>query len=111
MRRLLAGFMLAGLALTYAAPLSAQSAAAACPLAPDGRNSVTVTAMERGSCGHSDAAACVTALGCIAPAPAIQAPGAPVVVSDSPLITVAFPASCFGDLYHTGPPTPPPNLI
>jgi len=111
-RRVLASLMLVGLALSYGAPLVARSAALSCPLAPaTGTAPVVTAAMDDGSCPHTDAAPCVSPLGCIASAPAVQVSGVAFVIPVSVIVTGALPASLLGDLFRTGPPTPPPNQI
>lgn len=111
---MLASVMLAGLAFSYAAPLLAGGATdVGCPLAPKTGSpaSVLTAGMDGGGCEHMDAAPCMSALGCVASAPAIRSLRVALVIP-STLIVLGVPsAPQFGDLYRTGPPTPPPNQI
>lgn len=112
-RRLLASVMLAGLALSYATPLVAGgSASLACPLAPTKSGApVLLAGMDDGACEHTDAAPCVSTLGCVTAAPAIRTLEVVLVVPTNLIVLGAPPAPRHGDLYRTGPPTPPPNQI
>lgn len=111
-RRVFASLMLAGLALSYATPLLAGASAAGCPLSPTEQGVPALqAAMDGGSCEHTDAAPCVSTLGCIASAPAIQGSGVAFVIPVSVIVPGGVSASLLGDLFGTGPPTPPPNLI
>jgi len=112
-RRVLASVALAALALALVAPLFVGGADAIrdCPLVPRGGAPVLVAGMDGGACEHADAGACLTALGCVTVAPAIR-PAAPVLVAATRLIVLGVArVPHVGDLYHTGPPTPPPNQI
>lgn len=113
MRRLLASVMLAGLTLTYATPLAAGAGSFGCPLAPARGNSspVLLADMDDGACEHIDAAPCVATLGCVTAAPAIRSSRVALVVPTTLILLGALPAPHLGDLYRTGPPTPPPNQI
>jgi hypothetical protein len=112
-RRLLASLMLASIALFFMTPLLAATVALPgdCPPAPAGRGPVLVAGMDGAACEHTDAGLCVTALGCVSIAPAVRP--APAVLVNSPRLTVVgvAPIAPAGDLYRTGPPTPPPNHI
>ncbi|HUC40085.1 MAG TPA: hypothetical protein VMR92_04570 [Gemmatimonadales bacterium] len=112
-RRLLAGVLLAGLVLSYGIPLRARGAATECPAAPatGHRAPVLMPGMDGGACEHTDAAPCVSTLGCSASAPAVRSLGLALVVPAKLIVFGAPPAPHFGDLYRTGPPTPPPNQI
>ena len=112
MRRLLASLMLAGLAFSYAAPLAGR-AAADCPVGPATNHNVPTLSvgMADGSCEHADAALCFSTLGCLVPPPAAAPCVTTFVVPSSLIITGVLPSTPFGDLYRTGPPTPPPDLI
>ena len=106
MRRVFASVMLAALVL----PL-VSAATRDCPLLPREGVPVLVAGMDGAACEHADAGVCLTALGCVTVAPAIR-PAAPVLVATTRLIVLgAAPTPHVGDLYHTGPPTPPPNHI
>jgi hypothetical protein len=109
MRRLLASVILAGLALSYATPVLAGS----CPLAPTTNSGapVLLAGMDDSACEHIDAAPCVSALGCVTAAPALSSLDVLLVVPTNLIVFGAPPAPCHGDLYRTGPPTPPPNHI
>lgn len=111
-RRILASVMLAGLALSFAMPLaSGADAGRDCPLAPSGGAPALVAGMDSGACEHIDVGPCLTTLGCATAAPAIR-PSAALFVSPAKLIVLgAPPVPHLGDLYRTGPPTPPPNQI
>ncbi|MGH7522621.1 MAG: hypothetical protein ACREMI_15205 [Gemmatimonadales bacterium] len=108
-RRLLASVLLAGLALSYATPLLA----AACPLAPTTKSGapVLLQGLDDGACEHTDAAPCVSTLGCVTAAPAMRSLKMVLVVPANLIVLVAPPAPRHGDLYRTGPPTPPPNQL
>ncbi len=112
-RRLLAGVMLAGLALSYGVPLLARGASTECPATPatGHRAPVLMAGMDGGACQHTDAAPCVSTLGCIASAPALRSLGLALVVPATLIVLGTPPAPHLGDLYRTGPPTPPPNQI
>ncbi len=78
----------------------------------EGRRRAAIgAAMADAACDHTAAGPCMGALGCVTVAPAIaNVPTTLVVPAD--LITFAIrPAPQFGDLFRTGPPTPPPNQI
>ncbi len=113
MRRLLAGVMLAGLALSYGVPLLARGASTECPaaLATGHRAPVLMAGMDGGACEHTDAAPCMSTLGCVTVAPAIALAPTPFVIPTSVIVMAARPAPHFGDLFRTGPPTPPPNQV
>jgi hypothetical protein len=65
--------------------------------------------MDGGACEHTDAGPCLATLGCVTVAPAIQ-PAAALLVTPTRLIALGgAPTSHIGDLYRSGPPTPPPN--
>ena len=105
-RRVLASLTLGALALTWAPPPG-------CPVTPSrgGGAPAIGAAMADAACDHTAAGPCMGALGCVTVAPAIaNVPTTLVVPAD--LITFAIrPAPQFGDLFRTGPPTPPPNQI
>ncbi len=112
MRRVLASVTLAALTLSFAAS-SAEAgwAAARCPLPPANQSHgpVLVAAMPAGVCEHTAAGPCVATLGCVTVAPAIALVPTFLVVPNSVMVLAARPAPHFGDLFRTGPPTPPPN--
>ena len=112
MRRLFASVMLAGLAVSYAAPLAGR-AAGDCPVAPATNHDVPTLSvgMRDGSCEHADAAVCFSTMGCIVPPPAAATGVTTFVVPSSLIVTGVLPSTPFGDLYRSGPPTPPPDLI
>jgi hypothetical protein len=105
--------MLASIALFLVAPSLAATVGASgnCPLAPTGRGPVLTAGMDDAACEHVDAGPCVTALGCVTTAPAIRAAAALLVPPTGLLMLGAAPTPQVGDLYPTGPPTPPPNHI
>lgn len=113
LRRLLASLTLASMALFLGAPLLSATRAPSgdCPPAAAGRGPVLAAGMDGDACEHTDAGPCVTALGCVTIAPAIRP--APTLLVTSATLTVlgAAPTPQAGDLYRTGPPTPPPNRI
>ncbi len=112
-RRWLTSVMLAGLAVSHAAPLlGGGSASLGCPLPPGGNGApVLVAGMDDGACEHTAAAPCVTTLGCVTAAPAIR-PAAVALIIPARLIALGgAPVRHLGDLCRTGPPTPPPNQI
>lgn len=116
LRRVLASFMLAGLVLSLAAPslLSGARIARDCPLAPGSgaRGPALVHAMpDDGACDRSDAGACLGTLGCVIVSPAIAIVPTLLVVPNRLIVLNPRPAPHFGDLFRTGPPTPPPDLI
>jgi hypothetical protein len=112
-RRLLASLTLAVLALSLVAPALAGGRAAPrdCPLAPAGGGPAFVAGMDGGSCEHTDVGPCLTALGCVAAAPAIRPAATSFVASAGMIVLGTPPAPHPGDLYRTGPPTPPPNSV
>ena len=114
LRRLLASVTLAVLALSFAAPLAGgavRPASHSCPMAPTGGAPVLVAGMDGGACEHADVGPCLPGFGCVTVPPAIR-PVAALFVTPARLIVLgAPPAPHFGDLYRTGPPTPPPNQI
>ena len=78
---------------------------------PGGGAPALVAGLEGGGCEHTDAGPCVSALGCVTAAPAIR-PAAVLLLTPARLIVLgAAPTPQVGDLYRTGPPTPPPNHI
>lgn len=111
-RRVFASVTLAALVLSLASPLVAGGAAARdCPLVPREGAPALVAGMDGGACEHTDAGVCLTALGCVTVAPAIQ-PAAAFLVTPTRLIALgAAPTPQVGGLDRTGPPTPPPNHI
>ena len=112
MRRLLASLMLAGLALSSAAPLAGR-APGDCPAAPATNHTIPALSvgMSDANCEHTDAAPCVSSLGCVVSPPAVAALDAGFLVPSSLTVIGMVPSSPLGDLYRTGPPTPPPDLI
>jgi hypothetical protein len=112
-RRVLASVMLAALVLSLVSPLVAGGAAATrdCPLAPREGAPALVAGMDGGACEHTDAGVCLTALGCVTVAPALRPTAAFLATSARLIVLGAAPTPQVGDLYHTGPPTPPPNSI
>jgi len=113
-RRMFASMTLAALALSFVAP-SIEAAAAPlrdCPLAPEGeRHAMVVHAMPDSACEHTGPGPCLGTLGCLAAPPAIAMPAANFVVPTTLIVLAVRPATHFGDLFRTGPPTPPPNHI
>lgn len=109
MRRVLASFMLAGLALSYGTPLLGGSAADCPPVA--GTEFAQLVVTNSASCEHIDAASCVATLGCVASASATQARCAGFKVPNPVTVIGSLPWATIRDLFHTRPPTPPPNLI
>jgi hypothetical protein len=114
MRRVLASVTLAALVLSLVSPLLAGGATDdGCPLAPKTGSpaSVLTAGMDGGGCEHMDAGVCLTGLGCVTVAPAIQPAAAFLVTSTRLIVLGAAPTPQVGGLYRTGPPTPPPNQI
>lgn len=113
MRRVFASATLAALVLSLVSPLLSGGAAATrdCPLVPREGVPALVAGMDGGACEHTDAGVCLTALGCVTVAPAIRPAAAFLVTSTRLIVLGAAPTPQVGDLYHTGPPTPPPNHI
>lgn len=114
-RRVLASVMLAALTLSFAASSAGAGwvAAQGCPPAPanQSRGPALVAAMPDGMCEHLAAGPCLATLGCVTVAPAIALVPTLLVVPNSVIVLAARPAPHFGDLFRTGPPTPPPNQI
>jgi len=78
-------------------------------MAPRGGAPALVAGMADGACEHTDVGPCLAALGCVTAPPAIR-PAAALLVTPTRLIVLGgAPTSHIGDLYRTGPPTPPPN--
>jgi hypothetical protein len=113
MRRVLASVVLAALVLSLVSPLLAGGAAATrdCPLVPGGGAPALVAGMDGGGCEHADAGPCLTALGCVTAAPAIRPAAALLLTPTRVIVLGAAPTPQVGDLYRSGPPTPPPNSI
>ena len=113
MRRVLVSVMLAALVLSLVSPLLAGAVAATrdCPLVPGGGAPALVAGMDGGGCEHADAGPCLTALGCVTAAPAIRPAAALLLTPTRVIVLGAAPTPQVGDLYRTGPPTPPPNQI
>jgi hypothetical protein len=113
MCRVLASVTLAALVLSLVSPLLAGGAAATrdCPLGPSEGAPALVAGTDGAACEHSDAGVCLTALGCVTVASAIQPEAAFLVTSPRLIVLGAAPTPQVGDLYRTGPPTPPPNHI
>jgi len=112
-KRGLASVVLAVVVLSFVTPPLAGGAAATgdCPLTPGGGGPVLVAGMDDGACEHTDAGPCLRALGCVTAAPAIR-PTAILLVTPTRLIVLgAASTPQVGDLYRTGPPTPPPNQV
>ena len=107
--------LLAAFALSLAIPSLGTGLAASrdCPLAPTTghQGSVVTNAMTGGTCEHTDAGPCLGSLGCVAAPPVLAIVPTFLVVQNSLIVLVTPSAPPFGDLFRTGPPTPPPNLI
>ena len=105
--------MLAVVVLSFITPPLAFGAPATgdCPLAPGGGGPVLVAGMDPGACEHTDVGPCLAALGCVTAALAIRPAAACLVTSARLIVLGAAPTPHVGDLYRTGPPTPPPNHI
>jgi len=110
-RRVLVSVTLAALVLSLASPLVAGGAARDCPLVPREGVPALVAGMDGGACEHTDAGVCLTALGCVSVVPGIRPAAAFFIFSARLIVLAPRPAPHFGDLFRTGPPTPPPNLI
>ena len=113
-RRMVASVMLVAVALSFVAPSIGAAAAPVgdCPLAPPGeRHATVVHAMPDSACEHTGPGPCLSTLGCLAAPPAIAMPAANFVVPTTLIVLAVRPATHFGDLFRTGPPTPPPNQI
>ena len=67
--------------------------------------------MPDGACDHRDVGPCLGALGCVTAASAIaRVPTS--LLGSAELTSVGIGSTPrLGDLYRTGPPTPPPNQI
>lgn len=112
MRRGTASFVLTVFMFVAFAPLlyGTLRRTADCPLGASGNVPTMVAAMDDGACGHLDAGLCVI-MACSSGAPAIQ-PAAVSLISSGRFILLQAPANVHvGDLFRTGPPTPPPNQI
>mgnify|MGYP003579175335 CR=1 FL=1 len=111
-RRFLASVMLAWLAMSFATPLATGAGAGRdCPMAPSGGAPALIAGMDGGACEHTDVGPCLTTLGCVTAGPAIRSVAALFVSPARLTVLGAPPAPHLGDLYRTGPPTPPPNQI
>lgn len=113
LRRVLASLTLAGLVLSLAAPLllAGGSSARDCPFAPATglHGAVLANALPEGDCEHTVPGPCVATLGCVTVAPAIALVPTLLAVPNNLIALAPRPAPHFGDLFRTGPPTPPPN--
>ena len=113
-QRILASIMLASFALSLTVPSLATGLAVSrdCPLAPTSghQGSVVVNPMTDGTCEHTGAGPCLGALGCVTAPPVIAIVPTFLVVPNNLIVLVTRSAAPFGDLFRTGPPTPPPNL-
>lgn len=109
MRRILGSLLLAGFLMSLGAPLA--PAAKECPRSEAASGAPALTMAMQDGCQHADAGVCLTALGCATVAPAIRPAGALLVTPTRLIVLGAVPAPRVGDLYRTGPPTPPPNQI
>lgn len=107
-KRLFASLVLAAFALSFAVPPYAGTREP-CPGA-DGTTTTTVAAPGHSTCYHGGANPCMNAVGCVAVAPALAAPVLLFVGPDHLLVFSARLDSRSGDLFRTGPPTPPPDL-
>ncbi len=113
-RRLLASGLIAAVMLAYPIPLiGGHIGVLDCPSALRATNGVPVlgAATGGGACAHTDAVPCLSMVGCFASAPACQSHGLSFVVHTPLVVTGILSAPALGDLYRTGPPTPPPNQI
>lgn len=106
--------MLAAVALSLFAPSIGAAAAPVgdCPLGPTGeRHAIVAHEMPDSACEHTGPGPCLGTLGCLAVPPAIALAPANVVVPTTLILLAVRPVAHFGDLFRTGPPTPPPNQI
>jgi hypothetical protein len=110
-KRGLASVVLAVVVLSFVTPPLGGGATRECPLAPGGGGPVLVAGMDGSACEHTDVGPCLAALGCVTAAPAIRPAAALLTIPTRLIVLAAAPTPHVGDLYRTGPPTPPPNHI
>jgi len=110
-KRGLASVVLAVVVVLFVTPPLGGGATRECPLAPGGGGPALVAGMADGACEHTDVGPCLAALGCVTAAPAIRPAPALLVTPTRLIVLGAAPTSHIGDLYRTGPPTPPPNQV
>jgi hypothetical protein len=113
LRRVLASLTLAALVLSWEAPSIATRSPAppGCPFTSSEGDGAPALVAGNGACDHTDAGPCLDRLGCVTVAPAIALVPTPLVVPSGLITLGTRTAPRLGDLYRTGPPTPPPNQI
>ena len=114
--RVLAIALLMAFLLPSAAPLLAGgSGSMRCPETASGMGNGTAASLVAGTdgaaCQHTATGPCVSPLGCTTPGPAIRTADGALGIPASLIALGVPPAAPLDDLYRSGPPTPPPNLI
>jgi hypothetical protein len=113
MKRMLASVLRAAVALALVSPTlgAGLTAHRDCPSEPVAGRLAFVNAMPDGACEHTGAGPCLTALGCVTPAPALTVAVTGLMVPSGSVALEPRQTPRFADLYSAGPPTPPPNHI
>src|SRR5689334_8704460 len=111
-RRIVASLMLAAFLLPSALlPTTGRvSPTSDCPFGAGANTPSVVAAMSDNMCGHAADGSCLV-LACGVVAPAIRPVATTLISSPELILFQPSAARLFVDLYHTGPPTPPPNQI
>lgn len=111
-RRFVASLMLVAFLLPSAllATTGRVSPTSDCPFGAGANTPSVVATMSDTMCGHAAENSCLV-LACGVVTPALR-PAATTLISSAELILFQPSAArLFVDLYHTGPPTPPPNQV
>ncbi|HET9386894.1 MAG TPA: hypothetical protein VFO67_17305 [Gemmatimonadales bacterium] len=109
-KQLSASLALAAFLISIAVPARGGVVQPGCP-GDAGTAAPAAVAASDSTCDHGGAGPCMDALGCVAMAPALTARRALLVTPDHLLVFSARLGARSGDLFRTGPPTPPPNQI
>lgn len=81
-----------------------------CPFGPGANTPSVVATMSDTMCGHAAESSCLI-LACGVVAAALRPAATTLIASAELILFQPSAARQFVDLYHTGPPTPPPNQI